>query len=249
MLRRAVDILREDGLRHLIRQSTRFVYENGVRIYLPRNTVTYNGVKVRAGRFLDPFVPGHSLDKSGYEEAIVAAIRKHANRGDHVVIVGGGWGVSAVAAAKQVGDGGHVRVYEGAKEGVKHVRETTELNDCSDPVTVKHAIIGREVSLYSEAGDAAVHAGSELPACDLLVLDCEGAENDILEALEVRPSTIVVETHGFLGTPEEMVRERLDEAGYVVRQSTVAESANAPYCEEHGIYVLVATPKFEQEPA
>lgn len=249
MLRRIIEILREDGPRHLLRQSTRFVYENGVRASLPRKTVTYNGVTVRAGRFLDPLVHGHSLDKPEYEEAIVLAIRKHARRGDNVVIVGGGWGVSAVAAAKQVGKGGHVRVYEGAKEGVEHVRETTELNSCSDRVTVEHAIIGREVSLYSEAGNATVRAGSELPACDLLVLDCEGAENDILDALEVHPSSIVVETHGFLGTPEETVRKRLDNAGYAVRQSTVAESANALYCEEHGIYVLVATRKLGQEPA
>ncbi|MGB9965901.1 FkbM family methyltransferase [Halobacterium hubeiense] len=199
-------------------------------------------MRVRAGRFLDPVVPGHSLDKPGYEEAIVSALRNHVRQGDHVVVVGGGWGVSATVAAEQTGASGNVHVYEGAQDGVEHVHETAALNGCEDRITVEHAIVGQEVSLYSDSGDAPVLPGSEIPACDVLVLDCEGAELDILADLTIEPSTIIVETHGFLGAPVDDVRDRLIDLGYSVRKCTVAESANADYCEENGIYVLVATP-------
>lgn len=245
MYRRALEILYKEGISALYRSSVRYIYETGIRDSLPRQKATYNGVLVRAGRILDGFVPGHSLDKPKYEEAIVSALQQNVRRGDHIIVIGGGWGVSTTIAAKHTGPDGHVRVYEGAKEGVKNVCETLELNGYEKRATVKHAIVGEKVSLYSEAGNAPVCSASEIPACDVLVLDCEGAELNILDDLTVQPSTIIVETHAFLGAPEDAVRARLEKLGYTVRQSSVAESENEDYCKENGIYVLVATPNYE----
>ncbi|MFB6215356.1 MAG: NAD(+)/NADH kinase, partial [Candidatus Aenigmatarchaeota archaeon] len=56
-----------------------------------------------------------------------------------------------------------------------------KLNGLEDQITIEHAIVGRSVSLFSDAGDASVLPGSAVPECDVLVLDCEGAELDILE--------------------------------------------------------------------
>ena len=243
MLIRAIEVLRTDGLRALMARSLQYVYETRIRNYLPRFSVRYNGVKVRAGRLLDPLIPGYSLHRPKYENAIVSGIQEHVRYGDRVAIVGGGWGVSAVVAADRAGSDSTIDVYEGSAIGVDRVKETARLNSLVERISVEHAIVGAEISLLDDSGGAPIMPADEIDNYDVLVLDCEGAELTILEEIVDRPSVIIVETHGFLGAPIPIVEKKLKHLGYAVHSRRIAEPDQRVFCEENGIYVLVATPE------
>lgn len=215
LFNRSIQILRTEGVLTLLRLGTTELYRK-TRKFLPRKTATYSGVEIRAGRVLDNHVPGFSLNRPSYESGLTAAITTKVKIGEHVVIVGGGLGVTAVLAARQVGPDGNVTVYEGSEERVSNVRETLALNGVANRVTVKHAIVGTEVSLFSSAGDAAFIPSGELPDCDVLSLDCEGAELEILEGYEGDPRAVFVETHAFLGASKSDVEICLTDLGYAV---------------------------------
>lgn len=194
----------------MIRDLIQTVYDATIRTRLPRKVVVYNGVPVRSGRLLD------ATDvKPEYEDSLVEAMRDRIEPGDDVVIVGGGNGVSTVVARRLAGPDGTVSVYEGAAAQVELVRETLSLNQLDEDVTVHHAIVGDARALYDEPGGAKQISPTELPACGVLVLDCEGSEVKILEEADL-PETVIVETHGVFDAPTEETRELLERRGMSV---------------------------------
>lgn len=204
------------------------VYNRFVRPHLPYKLSTHNGVTVRGAKLFD------FTDRfPEYEAALIDALRESVAEGDDVVVVGGGFGVSSVVAANQAGEEGSVVTYEGGSNQYKLLLESLELNDVSDLVTVEHAIVGSAVSLFTPSGDADTVEATELPACDVLEMDCEGAELEILRDLEIVPHTIVVETHACFGAPEKDVRAELDRLGYDI----IDRGEEKP---EKGVIVLTA---------
>lgn len=202
------------------------IYDRYVREHLPRKIIVRNGVATRTGRLLDftDVVPD-------YEGVYVSHVREVVEPGDSVVVVGGGHGVSAVAAARQAMPTGEVTVYEADEEWCRVVEETIDLNVATDHVTLREAIVGEAVSLRGENPVERVVAPADLPDHDVLALDCEGAEEYIIG--ETDSETIVVETHGVFGTPPEAVREWLRDAGYEIER----EDEDWP---EDGINVITA---------
>lgn len=235
----AKKVYKNEGILPLSIKAGKFGY-NYFRSLLPRRIVSYNGVPVRASHLGDRIIPWEQTDIPDYETALVDGIRRHVSEGDTVSIVGGGWGVSTVVAAKQVGETGHVITYEGGKDAYENVRETTRLNDINERVTVQHGIVAEAISLRGDGTEAKIIPPSELPECDVLVLDCEGAELEILEQMDCRPRTLLVETHGMFGATEAKVRAILKELDYEVTAQSVAEERLSEFCEEKGIYVLTA---------
>ncbi|WP_302081592.1 hypothetical protein [Salinibaculum rarum] len=232
---------RSGGLSTVIAKGCPYLYNQSIRPRLPRKQTTYNGIPVRAARWFDSIVPWTmSPERPHYESGLIDALRRYVTTGETVVIVGGGWGVSAVVAAKLVGENGSVIVFEGGATKVEHVRETARLNNVADRITVHHAIVGDKISLNARGGSPRQLPASELPSCDVLELDCEGAEISILEDLSVRPAVINVETHGFLGAPATDVADRLEALSYEVVSKVVAEQDQATLAREHDIYVLTA---------
>jgi hypothetical protein len=169
--------------------------------------VQYNGVPVKAGRLFDTALPEREGHRPEFESGLISVISRHFSPGDDVVIIGGGWGLTAVAAARQVGSSGSVTVFEGAQREFKRVKETVTLNSVSDIVEVQHAIVGPKVNLKSAAGDPSRIPPDQLPHCDVLELDCEGSEIGILQNLSLRPENISVETHGIYDSPTNEVKK------------------------------------------
>lgn len=204
------------------------VYDAVLRERLPRRLGVFNGIPARGDRLLD------STDTHpDYEAAIVKSLREFVDDGDDVVVVGGGIGVSSVVAANRAGKRGHVTTYEASGEHVQIVEETARLNDVADHVITKHSIVGEARSTRGSREGAIVIPPEGLPECDVLELDCEGAETTILRALQIRPRVLVVETHGFLGAPTHEVRDCVTELGYeIVREE--------PEVEEKDVMVLTA---------
>lgn len=237
-LEKAKGVYHEEGVIPLLQKGIRFVYDSYLRPRLPKRTVTYNSVLVRAAHLGDSVLPWHTTDLPGYEDALVRGIRKYVQEGDTVVLVGGGWGVSTVAAAEQTGDTGRILTFEGSKDAVEYVEETVQLNDVSGWVSVRHAIVARAVSLRGDYGGAKTVPPMELPECDVLVLDCEGAEIDILQEMTIKPQKIIVETHGLFGADTGTVTDVLDSRGYKVSDKRLAEPRLKEVCEENDIRVL-----------
>ena len=240
LARRAVALARREGLAALAVAGVRQVYDRAVRPSLPRRTVLYNGVPVPAARALDTVVPWHTPEpRPNHEAALIAGIRDHVRPGDDVVVVGGGSGASSVVAGRQTGPTGSVTTFEGSADEVALTAATIELSDVSAWTTVTHAVVGRARSLRGASGDATTVAPDGLPDCDVLVLDCEGAEVDILRDGAVSSRVVIVETHGIYDAPPDRVADLLANAGYTVRSREIGGRSEA-HCREHGIYVLVA---------
>lgn len=215
-------------------RSTQSVYNSVLRPYLPttRRLVLRNGIPSRKELKLLDF----NVEFPEYEEALCSAVRNSVSVGDTVVIIGGGWGVTATISANRVGKSGSVTVFEASNKMVDLARETVEINSVQDIVDVNHSC----VESYQEdiietygASSAPVISPEELPDCDVLELDCEGAENTILEEMTISPEKIVVEVHDVFDAPEDEIREILTNKGYEVTRRGVEDG-------EKGVYVLTA---------
>lgn len=139
------------------------------------------------------------------------------------MLVGGGEGISTVSAARQVQSGGKVDVFEGGSEEVEKTKKTVNINDVDGIVTVHHAIVSNDYSLRSSAGGAEIVSPSELPGCDTLAIDADGAEIPILEQVDIRPDKLIIEHHTVLNGDEliieyqpDKIRSLIHELGYEI---------------------------------
>ena len=220
LVSRGVRVLKKQGLFAFLKESTGFIYRNTFRQFIPKSGIyqTYNGVKVeekRMGENLLNVLP----DNPSYEGQFVEYIREYVEEGDSIVIIGGYYGVSTIAAATQSGNDGSVTTFEATPEGADRVRKTTQLNDVKQSVVVKATSVGPIYNPKGRSpGDDKIPP-SELPDCDVLAIDCDGCELDVLNDIEITPRTIIVEHHGELyddktdkeGLDFEYQREKLDD--------------------------------------
>ena len=186
------------GVRHAVNEVL-------TRLFGPQIGV-YNGVAARDRRVLD------RDHEPSYKQHLVAAVRDAVEPGDDVVFVGGGRAVAPVHAARC---GADVTVYEAGDEALSVTKSAAELNGVDlhtiyMTVGAPGAVTGREAG-YSADPDAI--------GGDVLVLDCEGAERDILPVDGFE--TVIVETHPEHGSTLAAVRERLPDAATVVGDDAI----------------------------
>lgn len=252
-LDRAQELIQEQGLVALLWSTLQYSKRVAINAYLYQvrtrfettdETVEYNGVRVRPYRSIDRFVPiCLSLNQGGhrepdyYEFGLCRSLRRNVFKGDTVVVVGGGLGVTATVAAEAAGASGTVTVFEGARNMVEHIEETVALNEPAADVTIVNGIVASMRQLEGSGAGVSMIPPSALPACDVLELDCEGAETEILSSLDNRPRTIIVETHG----NEDTVRDVLTDLEYTIQSREPAEVGQyESMCEEQGVFVLTA---------
>lgn len=221
-MRRLISIVgnwRRQGTRHFLRHN----YRTKAREHLPETShISHSDVLIaRRRRLFDVFLPEEfhrSADDPDREGGVVSAHGSSTRTDDDVVIVGGGSGVTAVRAARIVGPGGSVRVFEGADENVRRIRRAFELNGVADRCTVERAVVGPSRDVWGDAASVPRVAPTDLPACDVLELDCEGAELEILRNVEFVPRVAIVELHPWLFDGDAgAVEELLSGMGHSVR--------------------------------
>lgn len=255
LLYRARNIRQQRGIFYLIMRGFSFLYNILLWPHLPASgpiklagipvagyqresdRIEYPGM-VRHKRWFDSIVPWETpsnFDSSGYEKPLLRFLESQINTGDDVVIIGGGYGVSTVIAAESVGQSGSVRTYEGSVQRASLLDRTVSMNDMQHRCDTVHAIVQTNVEVIGNAQGADIIPASKLPKCDILELDCEGAELEILSELpdEYRPRGIVVETHSCFGAPESEIQDVLSRLGYEVVDRGIE-------LEEKGIVVLSA---------
>jgi hypothetical protein len=183
-------------------------YQQRVRPFMPaRGPVRCGGIAichdVKWGDRIIPrtWIPLFERDNPDYEVGLVRGLKDIIKAGDSVVVVGGGLGVTATVAALRAGPTGSVQCFEASAQHVKFTRQTAARNNVNN-VSVHHAVIAKSIAVYGDGSDlGTIVPPSQLPACDVLQLDCEGAEVDILRAMTIAPRAILVETHGWCGAP------------------------------------------------
>lgn len=203
--KRVLHKYREEGtislIRAILRNSTvpllQLLFDTSKRRIAMQNGVPVRNVSLLASKDVFPH----------HEEQLFQSIRDYVPAGAMVVLIGGGSGASTVCAARQVGVDGYVEVYEASESMARVVRETIELNGVSDVASCHHAVVETPIHVLGNVNGAEVLSGNELPSCDVLVMDCEGAELDILQSLDSYPSIIIVETHSHFGASSKDVRE------------------------------------------
>lgn len=212
-------------------------YDSAVQPRLSERIRTYSGVRVKTSPSFWEVVRGPGAeDDFPYESGLIGFIRDLVRPGDRVTLVGGGLGVSTVAAAERVGRSGSVTVFEAHHGSCRKVAETLRLNDVDASVDIRHAVVD---SIDDPVPDGTeILAAEHLPECDVLILDCEGAELAILENLDQAPRALIVEAHGVYGAPWESVAGLIEQRGYEVLDRVVAESAARRQCLRDGIWVL-----------
>lgn len=183
------------------------------------------------------FRPPDVCDIPDYEEKLVKALGRTVRPGDRIVVVGGGNGTTAVVAARLTGPTGQVICYEASSGQLPVIRETFRRNDVR--VDLRFAAVGEAIGVYGNEQPAPVLAPEDLPACDILEMDCEGAERIILDRMTIEPRAIAVETHRVYGAPKEQVRDQLERRGYRVDDLGIAEPRLAETCIELGVDVLL----------
>lgn len=64
------------------------------------------------------------------------------------------------------------------------------------------------------------------PSYDVVVLDCEGSEKSIVQNIEA--NRVIVETHGWLGSPASLIKDKLRDRGYKIidEQIDIPERGN-----------------------
>jgi hypothetical protein len=185
-----------EGKEKRLRTASRRIYNIVIRPRLPRKLGVVQGdIIVRRPGLFD------ATDREpDYEITESKAIRELTEPGDHVVVMGGGFGVTTVVAARAVGADGRVTVFEAVPEMADLVTEALELNDVTATVRlVRAAVAGVTDSSRASFGEAVeTVAVDDMPAADVWSLDVEGAEDMILQrAAETGqlPDRVVCEVH------------------------------------------------------
>jgi hypothetical protein len=142
IIKKAKNISSNKGKIALVKRAIQFSYNRVIRSKLPRRICEYNGIPVYASRAFDSVIPWHKVDIPDYEGALIEGIHQYVKKGDTVVLVGGGWGISTVVAANETGSCGHIITYEGGEKTINRVKETVRLNNVNERTSVHHAIVG-----------------------------------------------------------------------------------------------------------
>lgn len=207
----------------MVNQLIRTVYDSTIRRFLPRKPIVRNRVVVNSGRLLD-FT---TIDPT-HKDRLIDAVRDHVRPGDTTVVVGAGWGVDSVWAARESAPSGSVMAYEAASNMVSAARETAMLNGVADRVTVNHAAIGKVRSDYGPTVGVTQIDPDELPESDVLVADCEGCERCLLNGLGSSPRVIIVECHPQYDAPVATVKKELSTLGYSATEYGKNEEYTSP---------------------
>lgn len=103
--------------------------------------------------------------------------------------------MSTVVAAELVAPVGSVIVFEPSPEMINIIQQTLALNATPEVYDLRQTLIGPPLQVYTDKEIEDIDKTEELPQCDLLLLDCEGAEYEIIENLETRPQYVIIELH------------------------------------------------------
>jgi hypothetical protein len=202
-------------MREILNNLIRGIYNQFIRPNTRKKISVNNGIAVGNIHLYD-----FTEEYPEHKKEFINPLCDNINEGDTVIQVGSGVGTSTLAAAEEAGSSGKVITYEASENRVNVSKDTIRLNNKTwrdrSEINIEHALIGDAVKVPDNLGNPKTIAPEELPECDILGLDCEGAEVGILEGITIRPDKIVVESHGWLGGETKTVKNLLKNIGYEI---------------------------------
>jgi len=222
LFERVVNYKQKNGIGELVRSIPSFIYRRSIRKILPDNGyVLRNGIEAEQKKVFDSYLPRRfhlmSSNKPNFEQGIISLHHEYTEPGDDVVIIAGGYGVSAVKTAEIIRPGGTITIYEGSKEQLDILQDVLQRHDVNDICNTTFGIVGKEHFTYGGKQTPESIPVSNIQDCDVLELDCEGSEISILENLEISPRVIILEIHPHrFDKPPERVLELIDKLGYEI---------------------------------
>lgn len=208
-----------------LRKIGRRIYQQTIWQSLPSiGYIERSGVKVGRKRLLDNVIPnilwpGYPEEKPNYKYGTIDLLDKHIRVDDTIAIVGGGYGVTTVHAARKARNG-KIFVYEGSAEQCRILNKVMSWNDVDVEHEIIQGVVGDDIDVYHTSEEADMVHPSDLPACDVLEMDCEGAELEIIFGLDQRPRIIIVEIHPHkFDADASRICEILRDIGYEILES------------------------------
>lgn len=243
-----VNSIKNKGVFNLIRKNPSLLYRAFRKILPTVEYKTLAGIKVQKVKVGDKIVPltwlpFKEFNKPKYESALIEGLKKYVSVGGKVVVVGGGMGVTTCIASKIVGENGSVICYEASSQHYEYVKRTLSYNELYDNVEVINKCVGNPIAVSGEMSRNKIVKPENLPECNVLELDCEGAEKEILKKMQIKPKTILVETHGQHDSPSSVIKGILKDLNYKIDMEKVAEEDQENFCIENDIKVIWATLK------
>jgi len=218
----ALNILWEDGPLVLAHRMLAITYRKSLRRLMPEvGPPELNGVIVPGlgggapgKKLFDDLTPTRWYNDPRtynpvYEGPEVDGVKKFVGGHDDVVVIGGGYGVTAVHAANNTS--GTVTVVEADQERYQNLSKTFDANGVSNKIQSLFGYLG---NLHIDLDDSNIPliAYQDIPEADVWDMDCEGAEVEILQNLPYKPKVILVETHDNHGE----VTNLLESNGYEI---------------------------------
>jgi len=223
----AWEIYREGGLLILANRVLGKIYRTRLRRLMPQvGHFNFNGVAVPDRRLFDGLTPNKwwgSGNKPNYEHTEVEGVKQYVGENDDVVVIGGGFGVTAVHAANNTS--GTVTVVEADQGRYQNLTRTFEANGVSERIQSLFGYLG-DLHIDLDDSNIPMIAYQDIPKADVWDMDCEGAEIEILQNLPYMPSTILVETHN----NHNLVFEILNDLGYEVLEVVDDGIGQNPMC-------------------
>lgn len=197
-------------------------YQKTIRKFLPEYGYTRrNGVIISRKRIFDDLLPRHfhphPPKKSRYKDGNVSLLNNHLMKGDDVISIGGGYGVTAITASRLVGDAGSITVYEASERQANIIQNVIELNGESNNIELIHGLVGKNVHVYDGMGDPKQVHPAELSDVDVIEMDCEGSEISILNEMNITPRCMIIELHPHrYGEPYNKGIQVIEDLGYEI---------------------------------
>ena len=194
-------------------------YNEFVRPRLPTtgDRKSVSGIELASDKYrrhvFDDFIPIPTPYEQYLKERNIALIREEVNTADVGVVIGGGYGVTAVALSEFVDE---LHIYEGSTDLINEIEENLTANNATAKIHAK--IVGEAIDIDGSISTETI-SPRELPPANVVEMDCEGAEMSILPEITNFPDQFVIETHPQKGAPTEEVIDKLNNIGHtVIRQ-------------------------------
>jgi len=178
-----------------------------------------------AYRLVRPILPWKSVDIDGltfsrrfklidtpaqdYESATRGFMRRYLGDHDHLLVCGGGTGVTALTAAQYID---HVSVVEADKRTIGRLLEHIRINDVEN-VSVFRGWIGQPSDEDKPRGVDAVHL-HRFDGTTAAEIDLEGNGLDAIAMLPESVRVVFYETHPTMGVDTELALHHLNKAGF-----------------------------------
>lgn len=192
------DKIKQKDIKNLL-ENMRYILRD---YFLPEGDyAVYNGIKVpeevQPKKNFSFLPPSLSPNNPNYKEKYIPLLKERISSDDQVTIIGGGRGVSSVIAAQKLSGSGKLTIYEGSPKMASIIEKTLKLNDIKEGYKIINKIVGPGIDVYSDEKKFDRLHPEDLEPCDILFMDCEGAELKILQELKIKPKYIISELHPY----------------------------------------------------